>query len=617
MSILENINDHTDLKKLSIPELKQLCEEIRSFLIRNVSKSGGHLASNLGVVELTVALHSVLDVKTDRLVFDVGHQCYVHKLLTGRLSAFSSLRSFGGISGFPKPLESDADAFIAGHASNSISVALGMARARTLANEKHRIACLLGDGALTGGLTYEAMNDAGQSGEPMVVVLNDNGMSITKNVGSVAKSLANQRVKPAYYTFKKGYRKFMGALPGGRHIYKLTHHLKTALKNALLHCSIFEELGFRYVGPVDGHNIEKLIYFLKHAVNASEPVIVHVVTKKGKGYILAENEPDEYHGVGSFDPEIGLLCDKKDTFSSVFGKTMLELAEKDERICAITAAMTSGTGLSAFAQRFPKRFFDVGIAEGHAVSMAAGMAKQGKVPVFAVYSTFLQRSYDMLIHDVALSNLHVVFAIDRAGLVGEDGETHHGVFDVGYLRQIPGITILCPGSYNELKDMLAYAISLKGPAAVRYPRGCQGLFKEGGVSASCVLKQGTDVTIVAYGVMINEALGASGLLQEKGISAEIIKLGIISPLDMREIFESVRKTGRLAVIEDAVSSGSVGEKITSELLLSGISVKNTMLRNLGSMFVTHGSTEMLMHHLKLDAAGIAEDIMKTMFGGSI
>ncbi len=616
MSILEQINNSADLKNLTLPELKQLCAEIRSFLIENVSKSGGHLASNLGVVELTVALHRILDVETDRLIFDVGHQCYVHKMLTGRLGGFSSLRSFGGISGFPKPSESSSDAFIAGHASNSISVALGMARARTLSKQNYKIACLIGDGALTGGLAYEAMNDAGQSGEPLVVILNDNGMSITKNVGSVAKSLANQRVKPAYYTFKKGYRKLMSKIPGGRYVYKFTHNLKTGIKNALLHCSIFEELGFRYVGPVDGHDIEKLMYFLKHALNATEPVIVHVVTKKGKGYILAEKEPDEYHGVGAFNPEIGLRCDHKDTFSTVFGKAVVKLAEEDTRICAITAAMASSTGLGAFARRFPGRFFDVGIAEGHAVSMAAGMAKQGMVPIFAVYSSFLQRSYDMLVHDIAISGLHAIFAVDRAGLVGEDGETHHGTFDIGFLSQIPNITVLCPASFNELRDMLKYAVDLSGPAAVRYPRGCQGAYREGGVNASRVLREGTDVTIVSYGILINEALDSAELLQANGISAEVIKLGIVSPLDMTDIIASVQKTGRLAVIEDTVCAGSIGEKISSELLLAVVPVKNTMLRNLGSSFVTHGSVEALKKHLRLDKDSIAEDIAETMFGGN-
>ncbi len=616
MSILEQINNSADLKNLTLMELRQLCEEVRSFLIENVSKSGGHLASNLGVVELTVALHRVLDIETDRLIFDVGHQCYVHKMLTGRLGGFSSLRSFGGMSGFPKPSESLCDAFIAGHASNSISVALGMARARTLSKQNHKIACLIGDGALTGGLAYEAMNDAGQSGEPLVIILNDNGMSITKNVGSVAKSLANQRVKPAYYSFKKGYRKLMNKIPGGRYFYKFTHNLKTGIKNALLHCSIFEELGFRYVGPVDGHDIEKLVYFIKYAVKTQEPVIVHVVTKKGKGYVPAEKEPDEYHGVGKFDPEIGLLCDHKDTFSTVFGKTILKLAEKDARICAITAAMTASTGLEAFARRFPDRFFDVGIAEGHAAAMAAGMANQGIIPVFAVYSSFLQRAYDMLAHDVAISDLHVVFAVDRAGLVGEDGETHHGTLDIGFLTQIPNMTVLCPASYNELRDMLSYAISINGPTAIRYPRGCQGAYRDGGVTAAKVLLEGTDVTIISYGILINEALDAAELLRHKGISAEIIKLGIVSPLDTADIKVSVKKTGRLVVLEDAVCAGSIGEKITSELLLAGIPVKNTLLKNLGASFVTHGSIKALMKHLRLDKDGIAEDIAKIMFGGS-
>ena len=615
MSILDIIkNNPQKLKELEYSQLNQLCGEIRSFLIEKVSKSGGHLASNLGVVELTVALHRVLNVEKDRLIFDVGHQSYVHKLLTGRMDKFSTLRSFGGISGFPKPCESNCDAFIAGHASNSISVTLGMARARTLSKEDYRGVCITGDGALTGGLSYEAMNDAGQSGEPMVVILNDNGMSITRNVGSVAGMLSHQRTKPAYYKFKKGYHKLMEKLPGGKHIYNLTHSVKTIIKNALLHCSIFEELGFRYVGPVDGHDMEKLIYFLNYAVEANEPVLVHVVTKKGKGYTPAEKEPDEYHGVGAFDPEIGLICNGNNSFSQVFGKELQKLAGENKKICAITAAMASGTGLSEFAREYPNRFFDVGIAEGHAVTMAAGMAKQNMIPVFAVYSTFLQRSYDMLIHDVAISKLHVVLAVDRAGIVGEDGETHHGVFDVGYLSQIPHMTVYSPSSYNELRDMLKAALELGGPVAIRYPRGKEGSYRKGGADASLVLKEGSDITLVGYGILINEIIQAASILEKAGINPEIVKLGQIAPLQPDDILASVSKTGRLVVVEDTVSAGSVGEKIAALLLEANIPVRNIMLKNLGASFVTHGSIPDLLKHLRLDGESVAADIMNEMFG---
>ncbi|NLL39691.1 MAG: 1-deoxy-D-xylulose-5-phosphate synthase [Clostridiales bacterium] len=615
LSILDIIkNNPQKLKELEYSQLNQLCGEIRSFLIEKVSKSGGHLASNLGVVELTVALHRVLNVEKDRLIFDVGHQSYVHKLLTGRMDKFSTLRSFGGISGFPKPCESNCDAFIAGHASNSISVTLGMARARTLSKEDYRVVCITGDGALTGGLSYEAMNDAGQSGEPMVVILNDNGMSITRNVGSVAGMLSHQRTKPAYYKFKKGYHKLMEKLPGGKHIYNLTHSVKTIIKNALLHCSIFEELGFRYVGPVDGHDMEKLIYFLNYAVEANEPVLVHVVTKKGKGYTPAEKEPDEYHGVGAFDPEIGLICNGNNSFSQVFGKELQKLAGENKKICAITAAMASGTGLSEFAREYPNRFFDVGIAEGHAVTMAAGMAKQNMIPVFAVYSTFLQRSYDMLIHDVAISKLHVVLAVDRAGIVGEDGETHHGVFDVGYLSQIPHMTVYSPSSYNELRDMLKAALELGGPVAIRYPRGKEGSYRKGGADASLVLKEGSDITLVGYGILINEIIQAASILEKAGINPEIVKLGQIAPLQPDDILASVSKTGRLVVVEDTVSAGSVGEKIAALLLEANIPVRNIMLKNLGASFVTHGSIPDLLKHLRLDGESVAADIMNEMFG---
>ena len=597
------------LKEMDNAQLEELCGRIRSFLVESVTKTGGHLSSNLGAVELTVALERTFDPFKDRIVFDVGHQSYVHKLLTGRQAGFETLRSLGGMSGFPKPSESDADAFIAGHASNSISVALGMARARTLTGGDYSVVCLTGDGALTGGLAFEALNDAGQSGEKLVVVLNDNGMSIKKNVGAVARMLAAQRVKPGYFKFKKGYRKVMFAVPGGKALYKFNHSVKEALKHAILHNSTFEELGFQYIGPVNGHDVKQLCYLLEAARNAPGPVLVHVVTKKGKGYAPAEAEPDKYHGVS---PAGAKSCGE--SFSSVFGKRLAELARENGRICAITAAMEQGTGLDGFAAEFPGRFFDVGIAEGHAVSMAAGMAKQGLVPVFAVYSSFLQRSFDMLIHDVAILGLHVVFAVDRAGLVGEDGETHHGAFDVGFLRQVPGMTVWSPSSAAELRDMLDAAVAASGPVAVRWPRGGEGEYKNGGADPVKTLREGTDVLLVGYGRLINELTGAADILAAEGVSAGVMKLGRICPIDLDSVCAAAEKAGRVCIAEEAAENGAVGEAIAAALAERG-SKARVLLKNLGSSFAGHGSVKDLLASLGLDAKGIAASVGEELLRG--
>jgi len=469
--MLDKIHDRTDLLNLTSDQDAILCEEIREFLIQHVAQTGGHLASNLGVVELTLALHKVYDTQTDRLLFDVGHQSYVHKILTGRKDRFPTLRTFQGLSGFPKPSESEHDPFVAGHASDAVSVALGMARARTRLGASYDVVAALGDGALTGGLAYEGLNDAGESGEPLVIVLNDNGMSIADNVGAVARHLSLLRLKPGYFGLKKAYRDITNKIPGGKSLYALSHRIKTWMRRKLIGVTLFEEMGFQYLGPVDGHDTQKLAFLLRQAKEMREPVLLHVITKKGKGYIPAEVKPSDYHGVGSFNPTFGMRkSGKEQSFSQTFGNTLYQLAEEDSRICAITAAMEQGTGLEQFASKYPQRYFDVGIAEGHAVCMAAGMAMQGMIPVFAVYSTFLQRAYDMLLHDVSLLNLHVVFAVDRAGLVGEDGETHHGLFDVAFLRQIPGMQVYCPASQAELRRLLRKATLVQsGPVAVRYP----------------------------------------------------------------------------------------------------------------------------------------------------
>ena len=612
MNLLNQINSRQDLLALDDVQLRTLCDELRQFLVLNIAKTGGHLASNLGVVELTVALERVFDTSRDRLLFDVGHQSYVHKLLTGRREAFSGLRQFGGLSGFPKPSESDCDAFVAGHASSAVSTALGMARARTLLKQDYHVVALMGDGAMTGGLAYEAMNDAGESDEPLLVILNDNGMSITPNVGGISRHLSVLRTRPGYFRLKKAYRTVMRKLPGGRYIYRLTHHLKQRWKQMLLGSTLFEEMGFDYYGPVDGHDLKRLEYLLTLAKDAKGPVLLHVITKKGKGYAPAEQNPDVFHGIGHFDPESGKppCCAHLPSFSDTFGNTLVDLARREPRICAITAAMVHGTGLTDFAKEFPTRCFDVGIAEGHAVSMAGGLAKQGMIPVVAIYSTFLQRAYDMLLQDVAMQGLHVVFAVDRAGLVGEDGETHQGVFDINFLRSVPGMQILCPANQAELEQMLRKAVlEMDGPVAVRYPRGCDGAFTE--VAAQLVVRAGTDITLVGYGRMINELLGAARLLEKKGVSAEVVKLPSVKPIDMSAIAASVRKTGRLLVAEEAVCIGCAGKEIAASLRTAGLNVP-TRLCNIGDRFVRHGSVQRLFEMLGLDAASLAEAALEVV-----
>ena len=594
------------LAGISDREGTELCAQLRQELVDDVSKTGGHLASNLGAVELTVAIHRVFDTRQDRLVFDVGHQCYCHKILTGRREAMATLRQYGGIAGFPKPVESVHDAFIAGHASNSVAVALGMVRARQALGEHYKVMALIGDGALTGGLAYEGLSNAGACGQQLLVILNDNGMSITPNVGAVADHLARQRLKPQYLTFKRYYRRVMNSGKIGRKVYHFTHKVKQALKQSLLPCSMFENMGFNYVGPVNGHDLTGLTRALRYARELNEPVLLHVKTVKGKGYAPAEENPDAFHGVSPFDPATGKSKKKSgENFSAVFGRTLTQLAQQDQRVCAITAAMMSGTGLSQFQAAFPERFFDVGIAEGCAVSMAAGMAKQGAIPVFAVYSSFLQRAYDMLIHDVAIDKLHVVLGVDRAGLVGEDGETHHGVFDVAFLDSVPGMTVLAPSSYAELAGMLEQAVlHVDGPVAIRYPRGGEGAYQgDAGPGHAAVLRQGDDITLVSYGILINDVLEAAELLAAEGVQAEVVKLNVITPLDPELVLESVKKTKVLLTIEDSAAHSSVGERLAAAVAEAGLRAK-VLCRTSGDKFVTHGALSCLKQELGLDSAGI-------------
>lgn len=607
--ILEKIENPNDVKKLSAQETELLCFELRQFLLEQVSQTGGHLASNLGAVELTVAIHRVFDTQQDRLVFDVGHQCYIHKILTGRRGRFSTLRKAGGISGFPKPHESVHDAFIAGHASNSVSVALGMAKARTLLHEEYSVLALIGDGALSGGLAYEGLNNAGASGEPMIVILNDNGMSISRNVGAMSAHLSRLRTKPEYYEFKKNYRGILERTAVGRAFYSLSHRLKTNLKKAMLpNATMFEDMGFTYLGPVDGHDVGKLESTLRWAKELNCPVLVHVHTVKGKGYGPAEREPNLYHGVGPFDINRGVSRQKKEDFSAAFGSELCTLAAKDERVCAITAAMADGTGLGGFAETYPGRFFDVGIAEGHACAMAAGMAKQGLIPVFAVYSSFLQRGYDQLIHDIALSNLHVVLAVDRAGMVGADGETHHGIFDATFLSDIPNMTVLCPSNYAELRSMLRRAVfEIDGPVAIRYPRGGEGAYRDDSGSSNLVeLRDGSDITLCAYGTTINNVLDAAELLSQQGISAHVVKINCISPFydhDMRNI---IGKCRALLIAEEATSVGCVGQRIAAILAENHIAPEKLVLCNLNKAFPVQGDVRELQKEFGLDAENLAK-----------
>lgn len=616
MSILQSVGGHDDLAALSDGERIQLCQEIREFLISNVSKTGGHLAGNLGVVELSVAIETVFNTSVDRLVFDVGHQSYVHKLLTGRQADFARLRQYGGISGFPKPSESDTDAFVAGHASSSVSIALGMARARTLQHQDYNVVALIGDGACTGGMAYEGLNDAAVSGEPMVIILNDNEMSIGKNVGGMSRHLSRLRSSVNYLNAKRRYREIMKKLPGGRAVYRMTSRLKNRVKRLLLPATMFENMGFTYLGPADGHDLPGLIALLTTARDLREPVLVHVVTKKGKGYRFAEEDPAKFHGIGKFDPETGKkLGPKTRTYSDSFGDAVVELAAENDKICTITAAMPGGTGLLKFMRQYPERFFDVGIAEEHAVSMAGGLAKQGMVPVAALYSTFLQRAYDQIMQDVAMLHLHVILAVDRAGLVGDDGATHHGVFDVGFLRQVPGMLILAPASFAEQRDMLRWAAQCyDGPVAIRYPRGGEGSWRDSAWNpgphvetegALCCHRRGTDVTLVTYGSMLDNVLEAADLLAKQGVEATVLRLLTLSALPARQIAALLPENRRIVVAEEVCTGSGIREALSWELneICPDCSVYGV---DLGADFVTHGSKKELYAHYGLDGESIAK-----------
>lgn len=613
------MKEYSSLHGISDRQAEDLCDELRERVIDVVSQTGGHLASNLGAVELTVALHRVYDTGRDRLVFDVGHQCYVHKILTGRNGRMETLRTFGGIAGFPKPAESRHDACIAGHASTAVSTALGMAVARTRLGEDYKVVALLGDGSLTGGLAYEGLSMAGQSGEPLVIILNDNGMSIDASMGGVAQHLATQRLKPPYLRGKEIYRKVMQATPPGRWVYRGIHRVKEAVKTAILPCGMFESMGFHYMGPVDGHDVKALTRQLEYASRVNGPVLLHVKTLKGKGYGPAEENPDAFHGTAPFHRADGSprYPGKSESFSARFGKALCDLAREDRRICALTAAMTSGTGLSGFARAFPDRFFDVGIAEEHAVSMAAGMAKQGLIPVFAVYSTFFQRSYDMLLHDIAIDGLHAVFCVDRAGLVGDDGETHHGLFDLGFLQTVPGLTVLAPASLDELSTMLRRAVhEIAGPVAVRYPRGGEdGYDEDYSQEAAVCLQEGGDLTLVTFGSLTGSVLRVARELARDGVSAEVIKLNQLIPMPTDRVLASVQKTGRLLVAQECIAQGSPGETLLAAAAEAGVPLQGVALCSCGEGFVPHGTIPQLRSLCGLDVGALHQKALEVMRHG--
>ena len=620
-ALLNRIEKPEDVKALTVRELEQLASELRHFIIDTVSQNGGHLAPNLGTVELTLALYSVFSFPGDKLVWDVGHQAYTHKILTGRRDAFKTLRKKGGITGFPNRSESVYDAFGVGHASTSISAALGMALARDARGEKNQVIAVIGDGALTGGESFEALNNAGDLGTKLIVILNDNEMSIDANVGAMSEYLSRIRIAPQYARAKRDMGSLLMSIPHiGDKVYKTASHLKDGVRSVLVPGSLFEEMGFHYIGPIDGHNIGLLEEVLASAKEMEGPVLIHIHTVKGKGYKPAEQAPDKFHGVGCFDPSTGKSAKKAGcapSYTSVFSKALIELAKDRPNILAITAAMPSGTGLKAFGQAYPKRFFDVGIAEEHAMTLAAGMAAAGMHPVIALYSTFAQRAYDQLIHDVCLQNLPVTLCLDRAGLVGEDGPTHHGVFDLSYMRQMPNMCVMAPKDEEELRHMLATAIAIEGPAAVRYPRGA-GLgvpltdsLETLPVGKAEVLQEAGDIAFLAVGTMVEKAKEAAAILKEEGIEAAVVNMRFIKPLDTERIDEMARTKRLLITVEENVLAGGFGSAVAEYLADHGIEVP--LLRfGIPDRFIEQGTRRELLSLCGLQPDEMAERIRERL-----
>ncbi|MDR1892245.1 MAG: 1-deoxy-D-xylulose-5-phosphate synthase [Oscillospiraceae bacterium] len=609
---LEHINLPADIKALPEDALPELCAEIRELLIKTVSENGGHLASNLGVVELTVALHRMFDSPVDQFVWDVGHQCYTHKLLTGRRDGFSELRREGGVSGFPRPAESEHDLFLTGHSSTAVSSAFGLAEAKNIQGKNGFVVAVVGDGALTGGLAYEALNNVGRTCDRLIVVINDNKMSISKNVGAMARHLAVMRSNPKYYKFKTAVERLVKAIPIiGKPLRNWLFYSKAVLRSAILRGNLFEDMGFAYLGPVDGHSFKRLVSAFTTAKKMERPVVVHVSTVKGKGYRPAEKSPKSYHGVSAFDIETGETQEARDSFSARFGQCLCALAQTDERICAVTAAMTAGCGLTEFRSRFKSRFFDVGIAEGHAVTFSGGLAKNGMIPVFAVYSSFLQRGFDQILHDAALQDLKMVLAIDRAGVVGEDGEAHQGLFDAAFLSSIPKVTVFAPMTYAELEMMLAAAVyDVSSVAAVRYPRGAQPLPPAGYVSSAApfsIFGGGhAPVLIVTYGRLFAQAALAREALKERELDCDILKLNRIWPLEKEAVLAAL-PYNRVFFFEEGIKSGGIAEHFAAALLETGFGGKYT-IHAVENRFVPCMTVPRALSVLGLDAAAMCAAI---------
>ncbi len=618
---LERIKSPADLKKLSIRELKGVADESRDTIIRCVSRNGGHLASNLGVIELTIALHYVFNSPADKIIWDVGHQSYTHKLITGRYDRFSSIRKYRGISGFPKRDESEHDAFGTGHSSTSISAALGILEGRDRKREDFKVIAVIGDGALTGGIAFEGLNNAGHLKKDLIVILNDNEMSISRNVGALPAYLNRILSGDLYQKFKKDTKAMLESIPKlGDKAAKIAQKTEEALKRIFLPGIIFEELGFNYVGPIDGHNIDLLIGTLKRIKTESSPTLIHIITKKGRGYEFSEKNPSLFHGIGPFEPETGCpLGGGLPTYSEAFGNIITELAGKDDRIVAVSAAMKEGTGLEQFAKKYPDRFYDVGIAEQHAVTFAAGLATQGMRPVVAIYSTFLQRAYDQIVHDVCLQRLPVIFAIDRAGIVGEDGPTHNGVFDVSYLRHIPNMTVMEPGDDTELRFMFGLALRHNGPVAIRYPRGSvQSLMPAGssrvsfGIGEAEILREGKDVAVLALGNTVYAALSAASRLEKEGVSTMVVNSRFVKPLDRNLISSVASAVPRIITVEENTVEGGFGSAVLE--LLNELEVPHVRVKRLGipDVFIEQGQQKELRKKYGLDDEGIYLSVLSIL-----
>ena len=623
--LLNKIDSPKDIKNLNYDALKKLAQEIRDYMIEVISKNGGHLAPNLGVVELTLALHKVFNCPKDKIIWDVGHQSYIHKIITGRREAFKTLRQYNGLSGFPKIQESEYDAFGTGHSSTSISAALGMTIARDLKGEDNEVIAVIGDGSMTGGMAYEALNNAGDLQKKLIIILNDNEMSIAKNVGAMSDYLYQLRTAKTYTRIKKDLEGWLKHKNYGENIINIVRRVKGSVKYLLVPGSVFEHLGFKYYGPVDGHDLEHLVEVLEVAKATPGPVIIHVITKKGKGYEPAEKSPNKFHGTGPFDIATGKKITKPGapvTYTEVFGKTLVDIAKDDKKIVAITAAMPDGTGLNYFADAYPDRFFDVGIAEQHAVTAAAGMAAAGLHPVVAVYSTFMQRAFDSVLHDICMQNLPVVLGLDRAGLVGDDGYTHHGVFDYSYLRLMPQMTIMAPKDENELRHMLATAVNFNGPIALRYPRG-SGLgvditepLHTLPIGKAEEIKTGSDVCLWAVGSMVDEAVKAAEALAELGISAGVVNMRFVKPLDTELLVKTALQCKNIVTLEEGTVEGGAGSAVLEELNDNGLVGKVKVL-NLGipDKYIPHGDKKLLLRDIGLDHDSIVKRIAEFLKDG--